>query len=61
MPWVRAVATISASPVLAPQAEKVNRNIGNGKYNIFSCFVHNVVDKNRVSIIPSKHSRADRR
>lgn len=62
MLWVRVVATIKDSPVLASQAEKVNKNIGREKYDVVSvCFVNTDIAKNMASIIPSRHSRADSR
>lgn len=62
MPWVRAVATRSANPVLASQAEKANRSSGAAEKLVASVWrVHKDRAINSDSIIPSKHSNAERR
>lgn len=62
MPWVRAVATKSASPVLASQAEKASNSIGAVEKLVDSnCSAHRASAINRDSIIPSKHSSAESR
>lgn len=62
MPWVRAVATKSARPVLASQAEKASSSIGAVEKLVDSnCSVHRASAINRDSIIPSKHRSAESR
>lgn len=62
MPWVRAVATSSARPVLASQAEKAKRSIGAVENPVDSnCRVQSASAINRDSIIPSKHRSAESR
>lgn len=56
------MATSKASPAPASQAEKANRRIGAAEEAVdSSCRVHIARAMNRDSIIPSKHSRADKR
>lgn len=56
------MATSSARPVLASQAENARRSIGEAERLVESSWrVHRERAMNRESIIPSKHSRADRR
>ena len=57
---MRAVATKSASPVLASQAEKANSSIGAVEKLVDSnCSAHRARAINRDSIMPSKHNRAE--
>ena len=56
------MATRSASPVLASQAEKASRSIGAVEKLVDSnCKVHKANAMNRESIMPSRHRRADNR
>lgn len=56
------VATSSASPALASQAENASRSIGEAEKLVeFSCMVHKDKARNRDNIIPSKQRRADKR
>lgn len=62
MPWVRAVATRRARPVLASQAEKARRRTGRAEKLV----EERLIDQreraiNSESIIPSRHKRADKR
>lgn len=60
MPWVRAVATKSARPVLASQAEKASRSIGAVEKLVDSnCIAHRANAIKRDNIIPSKHRSAE--
>lgn len=62
MPWVRAVATRSASPALASQAENASRSIGAAENPVdSSCRAHKANAMNNDSIIPSRHNKADSR
>lgn len=62
MPWVRAVATNSARPVLASQAEKAKSSIGAVENPVDSnCSAHKASAINRDNIIPSKHRSAESR
>lgn len=62
MPCVRVVATRSARPVLASQAENARSSIGAVEKLVDSnCSVHRASAINRDNIIPSKHSNAERR
>lgn len=62
MPCVREVATRSARPALASQAEKASRSIGEvEKLDESNWSVHSENAMNRESIIPSRQRRADRR
>lgn len=57
---MRAVATSSAKPVLASQAEKARSSIGAVENPVDSnCSAHRASAINRDSIIPSKHRSAD--
>lgn len=59
---MRAVATKSAKPVLASQAEKASSSIGAVENPVDSnCNAHRASAMNRDSIIPSKHSSAESR
>lgn len=59
---MRVVATKSARPVLASQAENASNNIGAVEKLVDSnCSVHRANAMNRDSIIPSRHSSAERR
>ncbi|GGE93029.1 hypothetical protein GCM10008020_42560 [Massilia psychrophila] len=61
-PWVRAVATRSARPALASQAEKASSSIGAVDKLIDSVFkVQRAMEINKDNIMPSKHNNADRR
>ena len=54
------MATSSARPALASQAEKASSRIGAAENVVdSSCNVHRASAINRDSIIPSRHSRAD--
>lgn len=56
------MATNSASPALASQAENARRIRGEAeKLVAFSSKVQSASARNKDSIIPSRHSRADRR
>lgn len=56
------MATSKARPVLASQAEKVNKNIGaDEKLVAPRVRAHREKDKYRDSIMPSKHRRAESR
>lgn len=60
MPWVRVVATKSARPVLASQAENASNSMGAVEKLVDSnCSVHKASAINRDNIIPSRHSRAE--
>lgn len=62
MPWVRAVATSRARPVLASQAEKAKSNMGAVENPVDSnCRAHRASAINRDNIIPSKHKSAESR
>lgn len=62
MPWVRAVATSRLSPALASQAEKASSNSGDDEKLVEeSSSDHKESARKSESIMPSKHSRADRR
>ena len=62
MPWVRAVATRSASPVLASQAEKASSSIGAVEKLVDSnCRAQKANAINRDNIIPSRHNSAESR
>ena len=57
---MRAVATRSARPVLASQAEKASNSIGAVEKLVDSnCRVHRASAINRDNIIPSRHSSAE--
>lgn len=59
---MRAVATSSASPTPASQAENAKRSIGEAEKFVESSWrVQRERAINRESIIPSRHSRAERR
>lgn len=59
---MRAVATSNANPALASQAENAKRSMGAvEKFVAPSCKVQRERAINRDNIMPSKHSRADRR
>lgn len=59
---MRAVATRSARPVLASQAEKASSSIGAVEKLVDSnCRVHRASAINRDSIIPSRHNSAESR
>ena len=59
---MRAIATSKAKPTLASQAENVSRSKGVAKELIeLKWRVHKERPINRESIIPSRHSKADRR
>ena len=59
---MRAVATKSARPVLASQAEKASSNMGVAENPVDSnCKAHRASAINRDNIIPSKHRSAERR
>lgn len=56
------MATRSARPALASQAEKVSKSIGAvEKLTDSNCSVHRANPINKDSIIPSKHKRAESR
>lgn len=56
------MATSNASPALASQAENARRSIGEAEKLVESSWrVHRERAMNKESIIPSKHSRAERR
>ena len=62
MPWVRAVATRRARPALASQAEKASRRTGDAaKFVESSCRAHKDRARKRESIMPSRHSKADKK
>lgn len=62
VPWVRAVATRSARPALASQAENASKSMGEGEKAVASsCSAHSDIAINRDSIIPSKQRSAERR
>lgn len=59
---MRAVATSRASPALASQAENARSSMGAvEKLVALSCRLQSESATNRESIIPSKHSSAERR
>ena len=61
-PCEREVATKIANPALASQAENVKRIIGIIELEVeFNVIDQIAVAINRVSIIPSRHRRADKR
>lgn len=61
-PCEREAATRIASPALASQAENVRRIIGMMELEVeLSVMDQMAVAMKRVSIIPSRHKRADRR
>lgn len=56
------MATSKARPALASQAENASKSIGDAaKLVELSCKVHRERAMNRESIIPSRHSKAERR
>lgn len=56
------MATRSASPALASQAEKANKSIGAVENPVDSnCKAHRASAINNDNIIPSRHNRADNR
>lgn len=60
MPWVRVAATKRARPVLASQAENASKRTGAKEVvKVPSCRVQIEKAINRVSIIPSRHRRAE--
>lgn len=62
VPWVRVVATSSAKPAPASQAENARRNIGEAVELVeFSSRVHKDSARKRESIIASKQRSADNR
>lgn len=62
MPWVRAVATRSAKPTLASQAENASRSKGEVEKLVeFSWRVQRERARNRESIMLSRHKRAESR
>lgn len=59
---MRAVATSSAKPALASQAENARRSIGAVENPVDSnCSAHRASAMNKDSIIPSRHSSAESR
>lgn len=62
MPWVRAVATRRASPVLASQAENASSRMGRAEKLVEERLMHHRERAiNSESIIPSRQRRADKR
>lgn len=56
------MATSNAKPALASQAENASRSIGAAENPVISnCRVQRASAINNDNIIPSRHSRADRR
>lgn len=60
--WVRVVATRSAKPAPASQAEKASRIIGRAaEFIVLNWRAHRDSAINNESISPSKHRRAERK